>query len=116
MNITKESRALSVKEKYTMTMSPKIQRMKDVIGQQIEVAAWATYEDADSKTGELKTILSIMTPEGKVVATNSATFMRDFDEILDIICDAEEEIEVPTIEVITGTSKAGREFITCALI
>lgn len=114
MNIIKSSAELTVKEKYNLTMSSKIQRMRDAEGQRLEVCKWCEYIDVDTKTNEEKTILSIMTPEGEVFATNSATFLRDFEQITDMLLDAGEDGTVFVIEVITGTSKAGRTFYTCA--
>jgi len=55
-----------------------------------------------------------MTPESEVFATNSATFQHDFEQICDMITDAGEDGTVFAVEVITGTSKAGRQFFTCS--
>ena len=102
-NVTKAQR-------YNLTMSPKMRNMKECKGSILEVTAWCIYEDLDAKTQEPRPILSIMTPEGEVYGTNSATFMDDFNKMVDLFgADG-----VEAVEVISGTSKAGREFITCA--
>jgi len=98
------------KQLYNLTMSPKIQKMSEQRGSVIEIAAVCVYEDVDKKTGELHEVMSIMTPDGEIFATNSATFMGDFAAMCDMFGDT----GVTAIEVITGTSKAGREYITCA--
>lgn len=98
------------KQLYNLTMSPKIQKMREQRGSVIEIAGVCVYEDVDKKTGELHEVLSILTPDGEVFATNSQTFMDDFKALVDMFG----ESGVTAIEVITGTSKAGREFITCA--
>lgn len=116
MKIMNTSGELSVKDKYNLTMSPKIQRIKDCEGQRIEVAKWCQYIDTDTKSGEEKQILSIMTPESEVFATNSATFQRDFEAINELLGDAGEDGTVFALEVVTGTSKAGRQFFTCAYV
>lgn len=113
MNIIMKSSELTVMEQYQLTKSPKIQRMREAEGQRLEVCKWCVYEDTDSR-GEVKEILSIMTPEGEVFATNSDTFKRDFKDITDMLHEAGMDGTVFTIEVITGTSKAGRTFYTCA--
>lgn len=95
---------------YALTMSPKMRNMKEQKGSVLEVSAWCKYEDADAKTGELRPILTVMTPEGEVFGTNSATFIDDFEKMAELFgADG-----VDAIEVVSGISKAGREFITCA--
>ena len=100
---------LTKKHIYALTMSPKIGRMKDAKGSKLDVAAWCIYEDAD-KDGEVRQVLSIATPEDEVLATNSTTFMADFLAMVDLFGPG----GVDRIEIITGMSKAGREYITCA--
>ena len=95
---------------YSLTMSPKMRNMKELKGSVLEVSAWCKYEDIDSKTGELRPILTIRTPEGEVYGTNSATFINDFESMVDMFGPG----GVDFLEIISGTSKAGREFITCA--
>ena len=56
-------------------------------------------------------MLSIMDKDGGVCATNSETFKRDFMNIEELM-----DGEAYTIEIISGQSKAGREFITCTLV
>lgn len=100
----------SKKQRYDLTMSPKMQNMKLLKGSRLEVSAWCKYEDVDAKTNEVRPILSILSPEGEVYGTNSATFIADFESMVELF--GEDGVDV--IEVISGTSKAGREFITCA--
>ena len=110
MNIIKVfPEEISNKQLYNLTMSPKTQKMKDAMGTIIEVTAYCIYEDTD-KNGEVRTVLAILTPEGETFATNSATFQADFDRMIDMFGPA----GVTAVEVISGYSKAGREYITCA--
>ena len=112
MKIINSSENLTPKEIYSLTMSPKTQKMKDAIGSRIEIDAWATYEDVNKKTGELQEVLAILTPEGEIFATNSPTFKEDFFQTQDLFSNMGETVHA--ISVISGTSKAGREFISCA--
>ena len=114
MKIVNASGNLTMQEKYQMTMSPKIKRIKDCEGQTFEVAKWCEYADIDKKSGEEKNILSMLTPDGEAIATNSATFKEDFFNIVDMLSDSGMSGTVFSLEVITGTSKAGRQFFTCA--
>lgn len=109
MNIVKSfPETLSKKEIYQLTKSPKAQKMSDAEGSVLEVKAWAIYEDVDDTTGEVRTILSILTPDGEVFGTNSPTFQRDFQDMAEIF-----EGEPLSVQVISGTSKNGRTFYTC---
>ena len=110
MEIMKKSAEFSKKEQYKMTQSPAIKKMKDVVGVVMDVKAFCLYADENSD-GKQVEILSIMTADGDVYATNSPTFKRDFDKIAELM-DGEDF----AIEVISGTSKAGRDFITCTLV
>lgn len=98
------------KTMYALTMSPKMRNMKELKGSALEVSAWCKYEDVDAKTGELRPILSIMSPEGEVYGTNSPTFIDDWEKMVQLFGPG----GVEAVEIISGTSKAGREFITCA--
>lgn len=111
MKITNSSKNLTTVDIYRLTKSPNTQKMSDCVGQRIEVKAWALYEDADKKSGEMKTILTISTPEGETFGTNSGTFITEFLDMWNMFDDAGETVNA--IEVLSGTSKAGRNFITC---
>lgn len=100
---------MSKKQQYNLTLSPKTQKMKDAKGGVLDVSAWCVYEDTDND-GEARRVLAIETPEGETYATNSATFQTDFAAMVALFGPG----GVDRIEVISGTSKAGREYITCA--
>lgn len=110
MKIIAKSGDLTSKELYDLTLAPSVQKMKDVVGQVIEVKAWVVYEDVNSKD-ETQEILSIVSPDGEIFATNSPTFKKDFSTMISFFNSFGEEVK--GINVISGTSKAGREFITC---
>lgn len=111
MQIIKCNKDLSVKEIYFLTMNPRTQKMKDVVGQRIEISSWAIYEDINKKNGELHEVLTIATPEGETFATNSPTFKDDFIAMWDLFHGMGEK--VPAIIVTSGRSKNDREFISC---
>ena len=108
--INRTSKELTKKEIYQMTMSPKIQKISDNKGVVIDVAAYCFYSD-EKADGNTIDILSVMDADGSIYATNSPTFRDDFERICEIM-DGEDF----SIQVISGTSKAGREFVTCALV
>lgn len=113
MKVIRTSKELTPQEVYALTMSQGTARMKDSVSQEVEIKSFALYEEEDSK-GELKEILSILTPEGEVLATISDTFKRDFFKMVDFFAD--NDMTVNSIEVLSGISKSDREFITCKYV
>lgn len=100
---------LSNKQLYDLTLSPKIQKMSENEGCVLLLKAYCKYEDEDSD-GKTRELLSVLTTDGESLATNSKTFMDDFDRMVEMFGPD----GVTAIEIISGTSKAGRKFITCA--
>ena len=101
------------RELYFLTSAPTIGKISEHKGEQIGVSGYAFYvdEQMNNETGEMLEveILSIKTPEGEVFATNSKTFMREFDKIASLFGNNFES------SIIEGTSKKGREFVSCVL-
>ena len=108
-NIIGKSRELTNQELYLLTMSPKSDSVKNHVGDCIDVSAWLLFEDTDKKTGEVHRVLSVLTPENEVLSTISPTFQSDFLDMSELFHNDF------SFEIISGKSKAGREFITCSL-
>ena len=108
-NIINKSRELSNQERYLLTRSPKADSVKNHVGERIDVAAWLLFEDADKKSGEVHSVLSVLTPDNEVFSSISPTFQSDFMDMAELFHNDF------AFEVISGKSKAGREFVTCAL-
>lgn len=113
MNILKTN-ATTPAEIYNLTMNPQTQKMSNFKDSTIRLARYCLYEDVDAKTGEVKEILTIMDESATVYGTNSKTFQEDFFKMLDLF--ESMGASVNEIAVISGTSKSGREFITCKFI
>lgn len=108
-NIINKSRELNSQELYLLTMSPKSDSVKNHVGERIDVSAWLLFEDVDKKSGEVHSVLSVLTPENDVLSSISPTFQEDFMNMAELFHNDF------AFEIISGKSKAGREFITCAL-
>ena len=108
-NIINKSRELTNQELYLLTMSPKADSVKNHVGERIEVAAWLFFDDVDKKSGEVHAVLSVLTPENEVFCSISPTFQADFMDMAELFHNDF------AFEIISGKSKAGREFVTCAL-
>lgn len=109
MKIRDASAALSSRDIFNMTLSPDIDVLKNHIGEIIKITTWLTYNDDEGKS-----ILSMQTDSGLTIATNSQTFQKQFEAIRAIIdetCDTEDLV----LEICSGTSKSGRDFITCKM-
>lgn len=111
--IEKSSEELTVKQIYDLTKSPEIQKVSDNEGALVQVNAWVLHTDTD-KDGNTREILSILDNEVGAVATNSATFIRNFMEITEMCKDC--GVEVQHVKISSGTSKAGRKFYTCVYV
>lgn len=109
MTITKQFPVnLTNETKYDLLRSPKMQKMSDVKGQRLDVAAYIIREET-TDAGEITTICSIKTQDGDLFATNSKTFIREFEAVTE--CVGEQPF---ALDVLDGVSRAGRHFVTCA--
>lgn len=108
-NIIEKSRELTNQELYLLTMTPKAECIKNHVGERVDVSAWLLFEDTNKKTGEVHSVLSVLSPENKVFCTISPTFQEDFMDMAELFNNDF------AFEIISGKSKAGREFVTCAL-
>lgn len=112
MKIIETSRELKASEQWKMTRDAGIQKMSEIEGQSFKPVDYCVYEDTNAE-GKVQTLLSILTDEGVVYATNSETFRREFLDMIKVFKDAGEELT--KVQVMGGTTNAGRHFITCAL-
>lgn len=101
---------LDARSAYKMMKSPEVKKMSEADGSVLEVKSWIQYIDTDSKTGEQKEVLTIATTDGEMFGTISATFLREFLDIVKFFGD-----DVGMIRVVSGKSKAGRNYITCTV-
>lgn len=112
LNIVSKSKELSKVEVYEMTMSPEILPLNKLPDDtELKPSLWAEFDKEDELNGESIRLLSIADAiSGNVYITQSATFIKDFKDICDLMDDEEY-----TVLKRTGESKAGRAFIYCVL-
>lgn len=111
MQIIATNKELDKKDIYFLTKANNTQKMSDAAGQTLEASIWALYEDANSD-GEVHTIFSMKTPEGEIYATNSESFVRSINDMLDVF----DPDEIEKIQVIANKSKNNRTFLTAAFV
>ena len=85
MEFLATNKELTKEEKYFLTKAQDVQKMTEAVDQILDLTAWAIYTDVNAD-GEEVELFSMRTVDGETYATNSATFIRAFRDILDIIC------------------------------
>ena len=113
--IIKSNKELNTYEKYDLISSPSISALKTLENREIiGVGNWCIYSTTDDKGKEME-ILSIQDSfTGMVYAGQSETFRTEFEKILDMVSNMGETDFY--IEALTRKSKAGRDYIICALV
>lgn len=110
ITIKEQSRDFSAVEQYLMTLDNGITSMKDVADNtSIPVTGYIIFED-EKENGEVIEILSIITDTKDVYCCQSATFKRSVKDIAGIM-----KGEPFSVIKVSGKTKAGRDFINCAL-
>ena len=110
ITINETSRDFTEVEQYLMTLDRGIVSLKDVDDNiAIPVAGYLTFTD-EKENGDNVDILSIITPDNAVYSCQSATFKRSFTNIANIM-----HGKPFSVIKVSGTTKAGRPYIDCAL-
>ena len=109
MEIVKASKDYTKKEIYNLTRSPEIKKLSDQEGEIIPVEGFLIFTDTDQNGNETE-IMSILSTDGAVYASNSQTANREMLFIHDLM-----DGEPYSIKVIRGNSKNGRKYTTVAL-
>ena len=111
MEIIKKTDGLTSADLYALTKGNDVRKMADAKGEVLDILSYVIYKDDKGDGSDPVTVLSIKTVDGVMYATNSKTFIREFLDMLS--CFEEVGEKVDCIEILTGTSKAGREYISC---
>lgn len=100
---------------YHMLKSPEIRKLSEAAGRTIAIQAYVLYDDEKGTTEEgeviAQRILSIKDADGTVYATNSQTFVRDFEDMISMFSDFGDEVHAVTVK--EGRSRNGRSFLNC---
>lgn len=111
--ITKLSNPEEIVDKrtiYFMTKNPDMASIKDVEdGTKLDITHVCRFNDTN-KDGDVVEIETYLDENGNVYATQSETFMDDFDDIRDIFLG-----EDVSIIKKSGKTKAGRDYVYCTL-
>lgn len=109
--IVKSSKELSKIELYKMVVSDaNISLGGDCEGAIISASVWVVYNTTDPSGKDIEVLAILDGEDGKVYCTISDTFKRHFFDIVKTF-----DPELPPIQVIYGTSRNGRKFVTCTV-
>ena len=115
--IIKSSGNLDTYSEYDLIESPAIVSLKNVENKGIIcVGEWVRYLTVDNSGNEITCISVQDANTGEVFSGQSATFRESFEDVIDRISDMDEAPDMFFIEVIHRTSKAGRDYLICALV
>lgn len=115
--IIKSSENLDIYSEYDLIESPAIVSLKSVENKGlICVGAWVKYLTIDNSGNEITCISVQDANTGEVFSGQSATFRESFEDVVDRVSDMEEVPEMFFIEVLHRQSKAGRDYLICALV
>ena len=101
---------INKRDMYKLTQNSNVQKLSAIAGSTITPEQWVLYEDEDLKTGEVRKVL-VNNADGEKFATVSRTFIDSFEKAVDNLGDDPGEILI-----VSGTSKAGRDFINCEIV
>ncbi len=110
INIIEKSKDFDKVDEYLMTVGKGVTSIKDVEDEtHIMVDGYMIFEDIKD-SGESIEVLSVITPDKEVYASQSQTFKRSLLDIINIMGDG----SAPIVKI-SGTTKAGRPYVDCKL-
>lgn len=115
--IIKSSGNLDTYSEYDLIESPAIVSLKNVENKGlICVGAWVKYLTIDGEGNKITCISVQDANTGEVFSGQSATFRETFEDVTDRVSDMDEVPDMFFIEVLHRQSKAGRDYLICALV
>lgn len=115
--IIKSSGNIDTYAEYDLIESPAITSLKNVENKGlICVGAWVEYLTTDNIGNEITCISVQDANTGDTFSGQSSTFRESFEDIVDRVSDMKEVPETFFIEVFHRQSKAGRDYLICALV
>ena len=115
--IINSSTTLDAYTEYDLIESPAIVSLKNVENKGlICVGAWVEYLTKDNSGKDITCISVQDANTGEVFSGQSSTFRETFSDVVDRVSDLDPVPDMFFIEVLHRTSKAGRDYLICALV
>ena len=111
--IAKSANVVSAFDLYKLVQSPERKKLTNIKGQPSELDKWVLYTEPD-QDGKEMSLLALSTVDVTAYCTNSATFCRSFESAVATFAQFGEEFH--SIQIVTGTSKSGRDYIDCVVV
>ena len=115
INILKTSN-LTEDDEYMLIYANNAKQLQTLEGEIVDITAYVIYEEMKDGANKAATIISILTEDGNVYGSNSATFIKSFENMVDFWTQKGKPEKATHFLVQKGTSKTGREFIQCVYI
>ena len=110
MTIIEKSQGLNERQVFTITHGSGLVNVKDCDGRTFDVVDYILYADADRRSGEERELLALVTNDGDILCTNSATVISTFKDIRDQFA-----LPVENVQIVSGQSKNGRTYYDLVL-
>ena len=115
--IINSSTTLDAYTEYDLIESPAIVSLKNVENKGlICVGSWVEYLTKDNSGNDITCISVQDANTGEVFSGQSATFRETFSDVVDRVSDIDPVPDMFFIEVLHRNSKAGRDYLICALV
>lgn len=96
----------SKRDQYNVLNTP-AGKMKDHVGERIQITAWAMIERDNHETGEITHVFICKTVDGEFIGTSSKSFIEGVETFLSCF----EPGELNEFEVGKATSRGGRDYL-----
>lgn len=97
------------REIYKLTKSGMLEKVKEHEGEVITITAYVLFEDVNRDGKEVE-ILSFVTEDGEAFATNSATVIKSFKDMKEVL-----GFPLENVEIVSGESKHGTKYFNLLL-
>lgn len=111
MEIIKATEGLTKKQIYKLTHDPATKKVQNAVGQH-DLKNFALYTDIKNDGAEVQ-ILAMEVDDGEIIATNSQTFIPQFEEAYEML---EDDGGINSFEVLETSTKSGRKCYQFRLI
>ena len=105
MKVIMQSGGLDERAVFNITHGKNLSKVSDNLGRVFDVSEYIVYADTDRQTGTERQVLAMVTEDGDILSSNSATVIRTFLDMVDVL-----KMPINGVEITSGQSKSGRTY------